>query len=147
MPDGMHLMRLLQMIEGSLPALEVMHALHADAIKNAALRDLGAMQRFTDVFLRNLHAKVAAAGYIRRMLVGDRSPAVLNGLKEQLGVMQRTFQDSRAALTALMGTAEARRNESLQHLSQVMNFAVQINQAMRPLLTPLVAPEVFTDAH
>lgn len=147
MAEGTDFLRLLQMLEWSMPAHEVLHSLHTQALMVPEIRENPAMKRFSDLGEANVHAMVAAAGYIRRMLVGERSPELLTGLKEQLGVMQRTFQDAGASFQALMSSLEGREPESLRALSQVMGVATQVNQAMRPLISPLVAPEVFTDAH
>lgn len=147
MADYRGVLHLLRMLEANMPVFEVVHSLHTQALRDPAVRQSPAMERFSDVGETNLHAMVAAAGYIRRLLVGDRSPGVLEGLQEQLGIMVRTHRDAKAAFAQLMTNPEARQNVAVQSLSQVMGLADQVNQAMRPLVAPLVAPEVYTDAH
>lgn len=141
----MQLQQLLQMIESSMPAQEVLHALHVEALKDPDLRDHPAMQRFTDVELHGLHSQVAAAGIIRRILSGDRTDNLPTLLAEQLGVVVRTHMDAKSAFTRLF--ADRKNNPVLQSMSQVFGMVDQQFSAMRPVLARLVPEEVFTGAH
>lgn len=128
-----------------MPAEEVLHSLHAQALEDEQIRNNPAMQRFTDQAKENLHAMVAAAGTIRRMMSGERLEALLPLLQEQLGVFVRTHMDARTAFTQLM--ADTKGNETLQAMSQLLGLVEQQFGTMRPILSLLVPEEVFTGAH
>lgn len=137
-----HLFQTLQTIESHLPADQVLHAYHIQAKMDPAIRSLPAMQRFDAVGDDNLHAKIAIAGFIRRMLYGDRSPAVMTGLQEQLRTMQQTHAEMRTAITQLMAAEAGKANAAVKALSQVMPLADQAHEAVMPMLQPLLNIQV-----
>lgn len=141
LPMAAHLMQILRMLEGSLPIDQVIHSLHTQALMDPEVRSLPAMERFSQVGDDHIHAKIAVAGYIRRMLSGDTSDAVAAGLREQLQAMARTHAEARSALTQLMGAEPARENQAVLSLSQVMPMADQAVRSLTPLLQPLMAVE------
>lgn len=141
-----NLWQLLYALESSLPVHQVLHSLLAQAMRVPEVRELGTMVRTRDLMGAHLQSLIAATGFIRRMLNGDRTQGVLEGLQRELGVVVRTHQDIRAAFTQLMTTPAARQLEALQAMSQVMGLAQQAFQAQEPLLRTLVASEVFTGA-
>lgn len=125
------LMQMLQMMEGALPIDQVIHSLHHQALMDPALRDHPAMLRFTDAGDRHLHAKIAVAGYIRRILSGEIARPVLAGLADQLREMERTHEATRAAVAQLAAADPTRVSDVIRGLGQVM---VAKHQAVRTLL-------------
>jgi hypothetical protein len=139
---AMQLMGLLQLLEGSMPAVEVLHSLHHQALNDPALRDLPAMQRFNQVSLHNLHAMAAAAGYIRRLLSGDLDRAVITGLIDQLRVVDRTHAETRSALTQILSAAPAKENEAARAMSQVIGLVDRANRTLDVMMKPLLAAPI-----
>jgi hypothetical protein len=132
----------LHALESAVPALEVAHSLHHEALQDPAVAGLEAMHRFTEASVSHLHTAVAAAGYIRRVLSGDRTAAVWNGLQSQLGALHPTHNDAQSALTQVMASAEARANAAVQSLSQVMTVVDQAHRSLLTAIRPLLSVEM-----
>lgn len=130
---------LLQAIEAGFPAMEVLHSLHTQAETDPAVKAMPAMQRFSEAGLRNVHATVAAAGYVRRMLAGDSGADVLAGLRRQLEEMRATHQEAKSSLARVMGAPPAHENRALQSMNQVFQLVDQHVKQMAPLVTALAA--------
>lgn len=137
-----HLYQTLQTIESNLPVDQVMHAFHIQARLDPAVKALPAMARFDAVGDDNLHAKMAVAGFIRRILTGDRSPEVMLGLQDQLRVLQQTHGEMRTAITQLMSADVGNANGAVKALSQVMPMADQVHKSVMPMLQPMLNIEV-----
>lgn len=137
-----HLWQILQTIESYLPVDQVLHSYHVQATLDPAVAALPAMQRFDAVADTNLHAKIALAGFIRRILQGDRSPEVMLGLQEQVKVLQKTQGEMRIAIAQLMAAEAGKVSPAIQALSQIMPMADQVYQSLMPMLQPLAAIKV-----
>lgn len=60
--DYRSLLHLVRRLEANMPVFEVLHSLHAQALRDQTVRENPAMERFSDEGVTNLHALVAAAG-------------------------------------------------------------------------------------
>jgi hypothetical protein len=116
----------------------VIESLHHDVMRDPAVRDLPAMRRFTDARLNEIHSEMATAGYIRRILSGDRSPTVLPGLQEALAAQNDAHTAALGAFRELAAAPQAARHPAVQALSQVLPMDTQIHRRLATLAAPLM---------
>lgn len=135
-------MHLLRTMEAAIPAHEVLHSLHTEAIRDPAVRELPAMHRFDTQSLKYLNAMMAAAGYIRRILSGDQSEPVRIGLRDQLGMLQPARDATEAALRELAESEAGRANAAVQTMIQVARLVDRAHRAIMAAAEPLVTMEV-----
>lgn len=136
------LMQMLRTIEMSIPAEQVIHSLHHEAMKNPAVAELAAIKRLGEASLQHLQAMMITSGYIRRMLRGDLTRPVMLGLQEQLRVADTTYLAARRALNEVLAAEPARAVEPLQILGQVFGIKEQALRAMTPAVRTVMAIEL-----
>jgi hypothetical protein len=138
------MVQMLRTIEMSLPAEQVIHSLHHQAMKDPAIRELAPMKRLSEASLNHLHAMMTTAGNIRRMLSGDLTRPVMLGLQEQLKAADKSYQVARSALTEVLAAEPAKAVEPLQILGQVFGMKEQALRAMTPAVRTVLAIELPT---
>jgi hypothetical protein len=142
-PEGRSaLTAVLRALESALPGEEVLHSLHAQALKNPELKSLPAMDLFTEAGLDHLHAMVATAGFIRRILSGDSEPATWSGLQSQLLALHPSHVAAGAAFQEMMQSEAAQHSETLQTLRQVLEVVNQAHHAVMTAVQPLATIDV-----
>lgn len=127
------LYRLLEQLESTLPEEEVLHSLHWQSLQIPSLAQSAAMPRFTHTSLQALHAKIAAAGFIRRMLFGDVSPEAAGGLAHNLSEAARYHGEAQGALAEVLRLPQAAQFGAVQTLRHVMQLADRANTAVQQL--------------
>lgn len=126
-----HLMHLLRIIESTYHVDEMLHAWHVQVLRQhpEIARD-PAMERFGRAGEAALHAKVALAGLIRRVLMGDMPHEAMAIMPEQMRVWHTEHARSVAAFRELVAKPEAARVPAMQAMRHFMGVA---NRAVRAL--------------
>lgn len=115
-----YLREMLRALEMNIIYNELLHSYHVQALMVPEVARDPAMQRFGQTSAAALHALVAAAGFVRRMLIGEFTPEVVRGLAEQLQEMQRHQAEAMRALRELSARPEAARLMPLQAMRGMM---------------------------
>lgn len=123
---------LLQMITSTYHVDEMLHAWHVQVLRDhpEIARD-PAMERFSRAAAAALHAKVALAGLIKRVLLCDMPHEAMRLLDDQLRAWQAEHARAAAAFRELAAKPEAARLRALQ----AMRYLMAVSQrATRTLL-------------
>jgi len=119
---------LLRQLEASLPLSEVTHSLHVQAEQIPEVAAQPQFETFGKAAREALHAEVAATGFIRRMLCGDFSPQVVQGVREQMREAARFNLEAEAAFRELLARPASAQHPVLQVLRQSLIQAHQIRR-------------------
>ncbi|HWI61240.1 MAG TPA: hypothetical protein VNT75_05370, partial [Symbiobacteriaceae bacterium] len=137
------LMQVLRALESAMPAEEVAHSLHADALKVSVLKAAPAMELYTEASRDHLAAMAATAGYIRRILSGDTDRETWVGLQTAMMSLHPSHVAARDAFRELVQSEEAAaRSEALGSLGQVLGVVEQAHSRVMSSVQPLTTIDV-----
>ncbi len=116
-----HLLYLLQVIESTYHMDEILHAWHVQVLHDhpEIARDPN-MERFGRASEAALHAKVALAGLIKRVLLGDMAHEALQLLADQMRAWHTEQTRATVAFRELAAKPEAARAPAMQALRHLM---------------------------
>lgn len=135
---------LLGQLEALAPMSEVIHSLHFQGAQIPEIASLPEWGPFTRAVTDTTYYRLAASGFIRRILWGDGTPEVWSGLVEslrQLAESQRTFTRTVDALLARPAVADVVAMRALRqvvmHLGPAQRGAMSLARIALGLLEPL----------
>lgn len=138
-----HLMHMLNMIESTYHVDEMLHAWHVQVLRNhpEIARD-PAMERFGHAGEAALRAKVALAGLIKRVLLGDMPMEAMQLLADQLRAWHTEHQRTAAAFQELAAKPEAMKVPALQAMRYLMSVGQRGTRALLQMGTHLMGVEL-----
>lgn len=119
---------LLRQLEASLPLTAVYHSLHTQALQIPEIAAQPAIEQFNKASMDSLHAEIAAIGFIRRMMCGDFSAPVVQGVREQMRDAAKCWLESQVALREVLARPGIAQHPVIQVLRQA---AIQAHQVRR----------------
>lgn len=124
-------LQLLRMIEASYVLDEVRHSFHVELLKqHPEVAADPAQQDFARHSQAALHAKVAAAGLLRRALSGEFTREVTSLVTDQLRAYARAFQQANRHLRELAQKPIAAQIPEVRVIQNVLGYEVQAHNLL-----------------
>ena len=119
---------LLRQLEASIPLSEVLHSLHAQAMQIPEIAAQPAYEEFGKNAREALHAEIAAIGFIRRMLCGDWSAGVVQGVREEMRKAAKAHLEAQVAFKDVLARPTAAQHPVIQVLRQAVSQTHQVHR-------------------
>jgi len=130
------LSRLQGELQAALPGIQRAYAMHWLAMRQAG--GMPAFQRITEPMLWGLYGTTALSGLLQLALTGRATTEVMQGILDQLHVIQQSYGQAAGALQAFLQTPEARQLSAVPPMVQSLEPLSHVYQAVdAPMRTVL----------
>lgn len=129
-----NLERIAAALEQATPALQQAHSLHWEALQNPAVARNRAFREFTQNELWELHAAISLAGFIRRVLAGEATPATLAALASDMALFLQMHRAAQAALQAATRSPAVAAAPAVARMAQTLQRIEPAVQSIAPVM-------------